>query len=636
MKKYFNFQFLFLLFLASSLTAQNKYYEISFVELIPPDDNKIKEYLKDAELLAEFQNVIVANNNFILTFEGSGKYRDFEIEDFIFYSVSIFDSKSLRLFEKLNLSTNPPFVEKGVRILNKEKLLIGATGKTKVINSKLCHEYKLEYPIEATYYVDKTLPFINYENFPISFPGFVSSYTTNKYGINSTVVVQLEEIKEEEKYFKYISEFKKQFPSLASVNEENYTNNNKIPKHIIISTNEEFLKTNYYRKSMQEFQDIQNLSIKNKVVYSDKSNWEAYYYDPQHREIFKLYNVNNSLEKDLTPTPELIGDSVFIEYRKDGSLSTKLSSHQTSQTYEYHFISLGTKLVFYLNESGNLKSKFYYNEKDILRSETTYLYNQKQQLITTKINELSKKRTREYNYKYHPNGLLEEMIKNGDTTNLKYIFKPGTKVDTLYIKEKKSNENYLRHKRLHFDKNGLLLLTNDSGEYSARNKYHYNYFDSQEQKPFSELENKLRIEYLNSFYKSDSILMKIRNPKDKQMEFDKLCKHTFASIEFKKTDNRNSILHHLDCIPDLELLEIEVIHDDQHFEYYKAYYKETLYGHIDIKRGDYNQIIQYLQSNYGKNTIKTKPQEWTFKLEIDTRYVIIKKDKSNNQWLINL
>ncbi len=636
MKTRFYLQFLLLIFLTSSLSAQNKYYKISFVDLIPPEDPKKKEYLEDADLQGTFKNIIVTDEEYVLTFEDSGKYLDAEIEDFFFTSVTLFHPKSFRIFEKSNRSTNPPFEGKGLKMINTDKLIIHPTGNTKTINSKLCHEYKQEYPTQATYFVDKSLPFINYKNFPTTLPGFVTSYTTRNYGINVTVIRKLEEINYDEKYFKFINEFKKTFPSLISYNEDFFSHESTVPEYIVEFSNQEYLNSYYYKKGMEEYHKTQNLHIKNKFVSHDKSNWEAFYFDNDHRQIFKIEFKSNGTQKDPSPAPEMIGDSTYIEYRKEGSISTKSTIHKSNQTHEYEFVSLGSKFFYSLNKRGQPISSTYFERGEKLTSKTDYKYDQKHQLISTTTNELLKNQIKEFTYAYHPNGLLMEMIKFGDTTTINYIFKPGIEMDTLHILDKKSSETRLVNKIFHYDKKGQIRIKNTTGRYSDHWKYDYSYFDNEKSQSFFDPENQLRIKYLELFCKADSIKSKIFDSREKKAALDNLSSHQFATLQLKNTPDRNSIANYLTWFPDIEILQLEVIHKDDNYEYYKASYKETLTGFINKERGDYHQSLNFLSSTFGKNTVEIDPITWTFKLEIDSRYLIIKKSIINNKWLIDL
>lgn len=632
MKKNYILQLLLLTILTYTLDGQSTYYKITLDELILTDNKKQR---KD-QLLEEHNNIIVADQEYVLTFNNSYVNHELEFDDFIFSSVTLYEIKSFRFFEKLNLESNPPFKYNERIVANENNPNFVSTGNTKVINSKLCHEYESKHPFKNTYYIDKSLPFINYLNLPAILPGFVTSYTEDHFGIPITIIKKLEEIDYDEKYFRYIHEFKKSVPPLISFTEENYTHNSNIPKNIVRSVNHEYFHSYHpHIKNMESHQKYLKHDIRNKLVSLDLSNWAATYYDRNYEQVYKVKFESNTAKKDVTPAPKMIGDSLYIQYRRDGTISTKSTLNKSTLKHVYEYANLGSKFITNLNNSYQPQSSIHYNDNGILETETTYFYNKNNQLTSQISNNLLKNETGKVLYAYHPNGLLKEKVTDYYSTNIKYIYKPGFHRDTLHILENRSKSTSL-HKILHYDKNDLLRIKNTSGGYNDKRKYDYNFYDNSIPTHLIDLESQIRMEYLDLFCKADSIRTKIRDPKDKKSAFDNLCNHEFVTIQLKNFTNRNSIENYLEWFPDIEILELEAVHKDDLFEYYKVFYRETLDGRINKKRGNYIQTIRFFESTFGKNTFEANPINWTFKLIIDTRYLIIKKNLTTQTWQIDL
>ena len=106
-------------------------------------------------------------------------------------------------------------------------------------------------------------------------------------------------------------------------------------------------------------------------------------------------------------------------------------------------------------------------------------------------------------------------------------------MDTLFVKEKKSNESRHTQKKLLFDKNTLLLEKEIKGTYNYRYSYDYTYYQEQPAEIHAALEDQLRVEYLNLFYKADSIVRNTYDQNEVKIALEDLGNHQFATKELK-------------------------------------------------------------------------------------------------------
>lgn len=635
-----------MLFFSTGISAQENYYEVICTSSTYFDDEK-NEHVKD-----DFgsDDKIVLSDEYMLYFRNP----TYEDGPFRFSHLEVFERATGRAFKLRSSYRNPLFQRVSLPNLD----LFGEmkpTGVTKIINTHQCDEYLHKHGDKKLYtYVAKQLPFVNIFGTKNNVPGFISSFqmilSMNGKEYIKTAEFDIKEITYDSTFFKYIPELKKQHPSNQILNNPDIINNIDLPTFAIKFINNVFHPAVPHPYKIKNEDDFKCDNLKSIFRVKDDIPISKSYYNANGELIQKLVYKGNELKLE---SDNSISDCYnFQSYNEkryaktdtiyDLKYPNNYSIVDDQQNTINKYYSWGSKVLYKYSENDMLVAEISVKEEKSNTDTTLFSFNkdgllENSRKVIYRDSELIRHHVKDYTY--YDNGLLSTISRDEEKESFIYTYRPSEKIDTVYVIKRMDDDRKVYMYCFDSQENLIFQFTENKREHTSKQNI-IEYYPSKDQtiSDSSELDLTMvfETEYLKLVNKMNNISFSIKESENKHdRKVSKICKSNFLVKRILRQNHSKSDFYWLKYFPEVQFLDYELLSEDDKSVYYKVFYKETIVGFVDRIKGHFSMVVSNLESKFGKKIIKGNSVNWTVELERDSRYAIIKYDKSKKEWAIN-
>ena len=412
-------------------------------------------------------------------------------EDLLFAKEKAFFKKSYdkRSGENTIKRESPP------RPMEGPELQYEATGKTKLVNGYLCHEYLITLPKQPNdnklFYVSHELPFVNQLLMNIELPGMIMEYSIGskgRSGNQGSFIVQnkIETVSLPYRVKKYLNEIRSN-PLLSYKLLNPIDSTTSIPLDIVEKINQYIIRPDSLKHPLEYFvrQDFMRSDIQRMELFkgSDKLSFKAVrknetdWFVVDRDTVLLKTNLDGSMESLYYNSFYMLGSDTLCKRNNWKDKCYRYDS-QNNSIQEFFIANTDEGLAM---ETGSVK---YYNDDNLIFENdlveygiVRYYYDDQNRLID--MHEM--RRDRHQNTEYGPNGLVTKHGWRGTeaiyTYDINILDEGGFEV---YTKITKDDEDLGFRESLYyrrFNHKLDLIEQKDTYNFSGGLRYVYEYLD---------------------------------------------------------------------------------------------------------------------------------------------------------------